>query len=321
MTQSTASDRVDPIADGIHRFDTRYIRPRHTSCTIVVDDGRAAIFDTGVAANVEELVVAVGALGVEPEAVDHVIASHVHLDHMGGIGQLVKRLPQARVSVHPSGTPHLVDPSKLEKGARAVFGDAFVDREYGPIEPVPAERIVETQDGDTITVGRRELTIIHTPGHAWHHQSVFDPKTATVLAGDAFGLAYPELVGADGPYAMLPTAPTQLAPEAMHATLDRIVDLQPARVLPSHFAVIETPEQVAAQLHRLMDAWLEQTLEASSVEDVEKRIAGVCAAELERRGRGDEADTMRELYDMDLRINAMGLWHWRKRREEKEGKR
>lgn len=318
MTQSTESDRLDRIADGMYRFDTRYIRPRHTSCIIVVDDGRAAIFDTGVAANVEELVVAVESLGVDPEAVDHVIASHVHLDHMGGIGQLVKRVPAARVAAHPSGTAHLVDPSKLEKGARAVFGDAFVDREYGPIEPVPAERIVETQDGDTLTVGKRELRIIHTPGHAWHHQSVFDPRTATVLASDAFGLAYPEMVGADGPFAMLTTAPPQLAPDAMHASIDRIVGLRPARVLPSHFAAIEAPEQVAEQLHRLMDAWLEQTLQASSVEDVEKRIGEVCAAELERRGRGDEVDTMRELYDMDLHINAMGLWHWRKRKEEKE---
>lgn len=318
MTQSAASERLDPIAEGIHRFDTHYIRAQHTSCIVVVDDGRAAIFDTGVTANVDALVSAVESLAVKPEAVDYVIASHVHLDHMGGIGQLVKRLPEARVAVHPSGTPHLVDPSKLEKGARAVFGDEFVDREYGPIDPVPVERIVETKDGDTLAVGSRELKVVHTPGHAWHHQSVFDPRTATVFAGDAFGLAYPEMVGEDGPYAMLPTAPPQLAPEAMHATLDRIVDLQPARILPSHFAMIEEPARVAGQLHRLMDAWLEETLRASSVEDVEKRIGEVCAAELEQRGRGDEVETMRELYGMDLHINAMGLWHWRKRKEEKE---
>lgn len=318
MTQSTGSDRLDTIADGIHRFDTHYIRVQHTSCIVVVDDGRAAIFDTGVTANVEELVVAVESLGVPPEAVDCIIASHVHLDHMGGIGQLVKRLPEARVAVHPSGTPHLVDPSKLEKGARAVFGDEFVDREYGPIDPVPAERIVETQDGDTLTIGSRELKVVHTPGHAWHHQSVFDPKTSTVLAGDAFGLAYPEMVGDDGPFAMLPTAPTQLVPEEMHKTLDRILGLEPARVQPSHFAVIEEPARVAEWLHRLMDEWVEQTLQAGSVEDVEQRITDVCVAELKRRGRGDEAGTMRDLYDMDLRINAMGLWHWRRRKEEKE---
>lgn len=318
MTQSTASDRLDPIADGIHRFDTHYIRVQHTSCTVVVDDGRAAIFDTGVAANVEELVIAVESLGVKPEAVDYVIASHVHLDHMGGIGQLAKRLPEARVAVHPSGTPHLVDPSKLEKGARAVFGDEFVDREYGPIEPVDAERIVETRNGDTLTVGTRELEVVHTPGHAWHHQSVFDPRTATVFAGDAFGLAYPEMVGSDGPFAILPTAPPQLAPDEMHASIDRIVGLQPVRVMPSHFAVIEEPARVAEQLHRIMDDWLEVTLQASSVEELEEFLDSACTAELERRGRGDEADTMRALYDMDVRINAMGLWHWRKRKEEKE---
>lgn len=318
MTQPAATDRLEPITEGVHRFDTRYIRPRHTSCVIVVDGGRAAIFDTGVAANVEALLAAVEALGLTPEAVDHVIVSHVHLDHMGGIGQLAQRLPEARVAVHPSGRPHLVDPAKLEKGARAVFGDDFVDRQYGAIEPVAAERIVDTQDDDTLTVGTRELRIVHTPGHAWHHQSVWDPRTATVLAADAFGLVYPGMVGPDGPFAMLPTAPPQLAPEAMHASLDRIVDLAPARVLPSHFAVIEEPERVAGQLHRLMDQWLEQTLEAASIEDVETRIADVCAADLRQRGRGDEIDEMRRLCAMDLQLNAMGLWHWRQRREEKQ---
>jgi hypothetical protein len=104
----------------------------------------------------------------------------------------------------------------------------------------------------------------------------------------------------------------------MHKTLDRILGLEPARVLPAHFAVIEDPGAVAEWLHQLMDEWVEQTLQAESVEDVEQRITDVCVAELERRGRGAEAGTMRELYDMDLRINAMGLWHWRRRKEEKE---
>lgn len=317
MADATSDERLDEIAPGVHRFDTLYTRPRHTSCTIVVGGGRAAIFDTGVPANVEALVAAVESLGVAREAVDYVIASHVHLDHMAGIGHLVQRLPNARVIAHPSSTKHLVDPGKLVQGARGVFGDDFVDREYGTVEPVPAERIDETADGDTLTLGARTLRILHTPGHAWHHQSVFDPATGTVLAADAFGLSYPELIGADGPLVLLPTAPPQLAPEAMHATLDRIVGLQPQRVLPSHFAVIEEPAAVVEGLHRLLDAWLEQAQAAESVEDMQARITDVCAALLERRGRGDEGDTMRWAYALDLRVNAMGLWYWRKRQEEK----
>ena len=317
MTTTAAPDRLEEIAPGIHRFDTHYTRPRHTSCTIVVDDGRAAIFDTGVAANVDALVGAVGSLGVAVDAVDWVVASHAHLDHMAGLGHLLQRLPSARVAAHPSAVPHLVDPSKLEKGARVVFGDAFVDREYGPIEPVAAERIVETPDDAMLAVGARELRVVHTPGHAWHHQGVWDAKTRTVLAGDAFGLAYPELVGADGPFVMLPTAPPQLAPEQMHASIDRIVALGPERVQPSHFALIEDPTAVAERLHGLMEEWLALALQADSVAALEEQLMQAGVAELERRGRGDEAEVMRQSYAMDIAVNVQGLWHWRRRREER----
>ncbi len=320
MTQPNADERLDPIADGIWRFDTRYTRPRHTGCTIVVDSGRAAIFDTGVPGNVDALVAAVGSLGIPADAVDWVIVSHAHLDHMAGVGPLMQRLPTARVAAHPSAAPHVIDPEKLEKGSRTVFGGDFVDQYYAGVEPVATERVVETDDGDVLTIGKRELQTVYAPGHAWHQQAIWDARTRTVLAGDAFGVSYPELVGDDGPFVILPTAPPQLAPEAMHETMDRIVGLEPARVVPAHFTVIEQPRAVAGELHRIMDEWLDIALEASSAEDLLERLNAACSADLERRGRGDEAATMRELYHLDIAVNAQGLWHWRRRREERAQK-
>ena len=317
MTPSNVDVSLDPIAEGIWRFDTHYVRPRHTGCPIVVDSGRVAIFDTGVPGNVDALVAAVEALGVSKEAVDWVIVSHAHLDHMAGVGPLMQRLPSAKVAAHPSAALHVIDPSKLEKGSRGVYGDDFVDRYYSGIEPVAAERVAETDDGDTLTLGTRELQMMFAPGHAWHQQALWDARTATVLAGDAFGVNYPELAGADGPFAILPTAPPQLAPDAMHETLDRILALEPARVLPSHFTVIDKPCEVAGELHRIMDEWLDIALEASTVEDLRERLIAACTADLQRRGRGGEAVTMRELYYMDMYVNALGLWHWRRRREER----
>jgi glyoxylase-like metal-dependent hydrolase (beta-lactamase superfamily II) len=317
MTQPNAEERLDPIADGIYRFDTRYFRRHHTSCAVVLDSGRAAIFDTGAPGNVDALVAGVESLGVAADAVDWVVVSHAHLDHMAGVGALMQRLPAARVAAHPSAVPHVMDPEKLEKGARAVFGDPFVEQYYAGVEPVAAARMVETDDGDSLTLGTRELQTIHAPGHAWHQQALWDARTATVLAGDAFGLSYPELEGADGPFVILPTAPPQLAPEAMHETLDRIVALGPERVLPSHFAVIEQPRPVADALHRVMDEWLDLARQAASADGLTEQLAAACAADLERRGRGEEVDTMRRLYGMDLEINAQGLWHWRRRREER----
>ncbi|MDX1609033.1 MAG: MBL fold metallo-hydrolase [Halofilum sp. (in: g-proteobacteria)] len=317
MQADEAGARLEAVAEGIHRFDTRYIRARHTSSLIVVADGRAAIFDCGVPANVEALVAAVGALGVAPDAVDYLIASHAHLDHMAGLGALARHLPAARIAAHPSAAPHLADPSKLVKGARALFGEAFFDREYGTIEPVPAERIVETADEEVLVLGSRELLLLHTPGHAWHHQSLLDIRSRTVLAADAFGVSYPELVGPDGPFAIPTTAPPQLAPAEMHASIDRLVGLSPRRVLPTHFAPIDRPEPVAEDLHRMLDDWLQLARQADSAEDLRERLGDACAAELERRGRGDEAATMREAYALDLWLNSEGLWYWRQRQEQR----
>lgn len=317
MQADEAGARLEAVADGIHRFDTRYIRARHTSCLIVVDHDRAAIFDCGVPANVDALLAAVEALGVAPEAVDYVIASHAHLDHMAGIGALARRLPAARIAAHPSAAPHLVDPTKLVKGARALFGGEFFDREYGAVEPVPAERIVETPDEEVLVLGSRELQLLHTPGHAWHHQSLLDIRSRTVLAADAFGVSYPELVGPDGPFAMPTTAPPQLAPAEMHASIDRLVGLRPQRVLPTHFAPIDRPGPVAEDLHRMLDEWLQLAQQADSPEQLLERLGDACAAELGRRGRGDEAAAMRENYALDLWLNAQGLWYWRQRQEQK----
>lgn len=318
MGSSPDRERVEQVAPGVYRFDTQYQRARHTACYIVGDGGAAAIVDCGVTASIPPLLQALEALEIPRESVEYVVPTHVHLDHAGGAGALMQALPRAQLAIHPSGAPHMIDPSRLVKGARGLFGDEFVDREYEPIEPVPAERVVEAGDEAVLDIGGRELRVLHTPGHAWHHLSLEDPHTATVIAGDAFGLAYPELVGMDGPFVIPPTAPPQLAPEAMHTSIDRIAGLEPARVLPAHFAVIDEPQRVAGALHRVIDEWLELCLEAASREDLEERLGAACAAELERRGRGGEIDTMQRLCGMDLWLNAQGLWYWRGRRAERE---
>ena len=316
MTEQSVAARVEPVTAGLHRFDTHYIRPRHTAVYILASGDDVAIVDCAVNATVEPLIEALGTIGVDPADVGHLFITHAHMDHAGGAGTLMQRLPNARMYAHPSAGKHLIDPGKLEAGVRAVFGDEFFDREYGTLEPVPAERVVTLEDGDPVRVGESELRSIHTPGHAWHHQSIWDPGTGTLFSGDAFGVGYPELDGPEGPFFVPETPPPQFVPEEMHASIDRIVDLQPARVAPTHFSIVTDAARAAESLHRLVDDTVARCRDAESQEALVEELLEAYAEELRRLGRGEQAEIeeMRRLYAFDAGLSAQGLWLWREKK-------
>lgn len=310
-------NRLREIAPGLYRFDTGYVRPGHTACFIVLEQGRAAIIDCGVAASVADLMTALALLQVEPDAVDHLIVTHVHLDHAGASGHLMALLPSANLSVHPSGAPHLVDPSRLEEGVRMLYGDDYFDREYGTLRPVDMARLDETPDNAVVRLGSRELRMIHTPGHAWHHQSILDTRTATVIAGDAFGVGYAELNHGDGPFVIPVVPPPQFKPEVYRASVERIVGLAPARVALTHFDVLDDPARVGADLNRLLDDALDRCRRVESAKAMEDELIDLFIGELDRRGRGDDAGAMQRLYAMDIWLTAEGMWLWRRKQDER----
>ena len=184
---------LEPLGDGVAAIDTGFHRDRYDAAYLVVEGGRAATIDTGTAHAVPRLLAALAAAGLAPSAVDFVIPTHVHLDHAGGVGQLMQALPRAQVIVHPRGARHLVDPAALWEGALAVYGQAQMDRAYGRLEPVPAERVRVTADGETIALAGRPLVFAHTPGHALHHHCIWDARSSGGwFTGDNFGMALPE---------------------------------------------------------------------------------------------------------------------------------
>ena len=148
---------VQPIAHGIHVIDTGFHRPVFDASYLLVEEGHAAFVDTGTNESVPRLLAALDAAGLAPRAVDWVIATHVHLDHAGGVGQLMRMLPNARLVVHPHGAQHMIDPTRLMNGARAVYGDEEVARSYGDVVGVPADRVLSTHDGMTIELAGRPL--------------------------------------------------------------------------------------------------------------------------------------------------------------------
>ena len=154
---------------GITAVDCEYLYSGHAAAHLIVDEGRAAFVDVGTNDSVPYLLGALDELGIARAAVDYLLLTHVHLDHAGGAGALMQELPNARALLHPRGAPHMIDPTRLVAGAKAVYGEESFRRMYGELLPIPSSRVRVVADGDRVALGSRSLELIHTPGHAQHH--------------------------------------------------------------------------------------------------------------------------------------------------------
>src|SRR5690348_8331265 len=139
--------RLYPHPHGITAVDTEYLYPGHAAAHLIVESGRAAFVDVGTNDSVPYLLAALDELGIAREAVDYVLLTHVHLDHAGGAGRLMRELPRAQAVLHPRGAPHMIDPTKLIEGSRAVYGHRLEEL-YGQLLPIPAERVRVVEDGE-----------------------------------------------------------------------------------------------------------------------------------------------------------------------------
>jgi len=237
---------------GISVVDSVYDRRLQTAIHLLIEDGRAAVIDTGTSHAVPHVLAALAAKGVAPEAVDYVILTHVHLDHAGGAGQLMARFPNARLTVHPRGARHVIDPSRLRAATVAIYGIEETRRVYGEILPVAAGRVIETGEGTTLRLAGRELLFLDAPGHARHHVVVRDGKTGHLFAGDTFGLSYRELDQDGRQFSFPTTSPSQFDPPALHRSIDRMLSYGPQALYITHFGQLTNLTVLAADLHRLV---------------------------------------------------------------------
>ncbi|AKC87157.1 MBL fold metallo-hydrolase [Pseudoxanthomonas suwonensis] len=299
---------------GIHTIDTGYVRPRFDAAYLVVEQGRGAFVDCGTNHSVPVLLAALEQAGLAPADVDWLVLTHVHLDHAGGAGVLMRHLPNARLVAHPRAAPHMVDPARLVAGATAVYGEAEFARHYGELVPVPAERVVVAEDGHVVDLAGRPLRCIDTPGHARHHQCVWDARSRSWFTGDTFGLSYRELDSERGAFILPTSSPVQFEPEAMQASIARMMGASPQAMYLTHFGRVGDVARLAADLHEQIDAMVSLAQACDGGPDRHRAlVAALSEYYLERaqaHGCPLDAAAVLGVLEMDIELNAQGLEVW-----------
>jgi glyoxylase-like metal-dependent hydrolase (beta-lactamase superfamily II) len=232
------------------RLDLEFQRTAGVVAAYLITDRYGhTLVETGPGSTLPALERAVNAAGAELDDVTQLLVTHIHLDHAGAAGALLRRLPQARLFVHPLGAPHMIDPTKLIASATRIYGDRM-DLLWGAFEPCPSERVVTLADGADVRCGRRTLQALHTPGHASHHIAFLDAEHGTVFTGDLAGV---RLDGAT--YVRPPTPPPDLDIEAWHASVDRLRAANPRALDLTHFGRFADPTRHLDELMRRLDQW------------------------------------------------------------------
>ncbi len=318
----TAEQPPREVAPGVVLVDTGYVRPGCAAAYLVSGSETAAVVETGTALSVPRILAALGARGLSREDIGYVVVTHVHLDHAGGAGALLRELPRARLVAHPRAARHLVDPAKLLAGSAEVYGGMeALTRLYGEVVPAPLERVVEAPDGFSVDLGGRPLLFLDSPGHARHHFVVHDPATRGFFTGDTFGLSYRELDGPGGPFLFPTTTPVQLDPPAFHRSIDRMLAERPERMYLTHYGMIEGQiERRAAALHRALDEHVRLALAAPAGpgrrEALREALAGQLLAALAEHGFAGGRGEALSIFAVDLDLNAQGLGVWLDSRAE-----
>lgn len=307
------------LGQGISCIETHYQRPKLACCYLIREGSEAALVDTGTAYTVPNIIELLNRHDLSPEQVKYVIPTHVHLDHAGGAGQLMALLPNAQLVIHPYGARHMINPEKLIAGTIAVYGEEQFRRDYGEILAIPEERVLLAEDGFSITLEGRRLVCLETLGHARHHIALWDEQSKGFFTGDTFGIAYPELDTDRGHFALLPSTPIDFDPTAWHQTLERLLSYQPERLYLTHYCAVNTPGQMADDLHQLIDLYVEVALNCdrdNCYQSISEQLKAHYMDRLKAHGCILEVSEIEALLDMDIGLCAQGLEVWLKRQEK-----
>lgn len=305
---------VQTYAGGVSVIDAGFHREHMAACYLVEADSEVAFIEVGTNSSTPRLIQTLKDRGWSTEDVRYVIVTHVHLDHAGGAGSLMQLLPNATLLVHPYGARHMINPEKLEAGARAVYGDELFDQVYGELVPVPEERTRIMEDGDSVMLGDREFSFIDTPGHARHHFCVHDSFTNGWFTGDTFGLSYREFDTKNGAFLFPTTTPIQFDPGALKESVKRLVSNSPDCMYLTHYGRVEDVQNLAKTMIAAVDVFAGFAEQYKDHEQRTQKLEQVMREWLMEgiRNHGvtlDDERCMALLRD-DITLNTQGIEFW-----------
>jgi glyoxylase-like metal-dependent hydrolase (beta-lactamase superfamily II) len=298
------------LASGLSYFDLVFQgRPRIIATGVAHSSGGVALIDPGPSTTLPTLKATLAAAGIALSDVTSILLTHIHLDHAGATGTLLRERPTLRVFVHERGAPHMVNPEKLLASATRLYGDAM-DTLWGEMLPVPASAMTVLAGKERIAVAGRSFDVEYTPGHASHHVSFFDRDSGVAWVGDSAGVK----LTPDG-FVLPPTPPPDVDLEAWGGSLHRIEQWRPEKLFLTHFGPSPSPGHLPAlRDHIELVSGLARTSLAREGSDADREewFADEVRRELERRM--NHADT--RAYELAGRfdLNWRGLArYWRKK--------
>ena len=290
------------VSERVYMLDTYALGQPGTVSAYLVKGPKPTIVDCGYASSYKSVLLGLAEVGVMPTEIRYLIPTHVHLDHAGAAGRLIKEMPNAEVIAHERSVPHLVDPTRLIESSTKVFGKMVMDL-YGAPDPIPHERITAVGRETHLDLGGGlSATLIHTPGHAPHQISIVLDQTKAMLTADAVGIVYPGLK------ALIPTTPPpSFNPTELVATIASIRQTRPSELLVPHFGSRKDVDWVFDRTVELVQRWVEQVKvlwrKGMSLDEA----AGVMEGEITK----DAGTTDLPIYaKVSARTSVMGIIHY-----------
>ncbi len=301
---------ITPLGHEVFQIDTRMAGYEGITAGYLIRGDRPCLVETGTAPSAPVVRDALASLGIGAGDLATVVVTHIHLDHAGGAGDIAAMFPAAQIVVHQRGARHLADPSKLMAGARMVYGRAL-ERLFGVLAPVPAERIVALDDTGTVDLGGgRRLDSYYSPGHAKHHVGLVDSDTGDLYTGDAAGVYLPD-TGDVRPA----TPPPDFDLETALASLRKFAALRPSRLMFSHYGPVARVGETLDRSAEEINIWVEQTRQARGAGlDLDHAVAMVRDRTRDRYAAAspDADPALADRFERvsSARGNVEGIMHW-----------
>lgn len=266
------------ITEGVWLLDLGFQnRKQIVASYLLTGDDEVVLIESGPSSTLDRLEASVARAGFDLADVSKVLVTHIHLDHAGASGPLARANPDLRVYAHPFGLPHLVDPTKLVASASRIYGDQM-EPLWGDVVAIDEHQVIPFSDDEILRIAGRDLRVIFTPGHAWHHVAIHEADTGTVFTGDVGAVRMPGYR-----YVCPPAPPPDLSPDSWAESIERIAALNPTRLCLTHFGVVDDPARHLEQILPNLEAFM--AIGEAAVNDDEPD--GVMTRKLQDRVRAD----------------------------------